>query len=361
MAEPPRPPAASGEPDRLPRFRLDVGDRPHHAFERWREAVAPVFVADLAADRRPQDFAIGFQATHFGPLVLGETRSIAQTFVRDAATVARSAVDHLMIQLYLDGETAIATDRGADRFRVRAGELWAFDMTRPLATATSDFANVTLAVPRLLLDPLVSDVDALHGARPAPGSALTGLLADHVRALAHRAPDMTMREATAAADATIHLVAACFGATAEARAAAGPGIAAAALGRLRRSIEANLGDPDLGPDWLTRRHGLSRARLYRLFEPFGGVAGYIRDRRLRRCFLDIARGDPRDGRIAEIAYRWGFRDATSFSRAFRARFRIAPSDLRAGGTAAATLFGAEAGEITDTRLLDRWMRDLMRV
>ncbi|MGT2493518.1 hypothetical protein ACU4GD_31100 [Cupriavidus basilensis] len=50
---------------------------------------------------------------------------------------------------------------------------------------------------------------------------------------------------------------------------------------MRRHVEANLHDPDLSPDSVLASLHLSRASVYRLFEHEGGLAAYIRSRRLR--------------------------------------------------------------------------------
>ena len=57
-------------------------------------------------------------------------------------------------------------------------------------------------------------------------------------------------------------------------------IATVLIERARRFAQANLFDRDLGSPMMQRELGLSRARLYRLFEPFGGVSHYIQHRRL---------------------------------------------------------------------------------
>ncbi len=51
---------------------------------------------------------------------------------------------------------------------------------------------------------------------------------------------------------------------------------------------------------------------------------HIWRRRLEQCAKDLC--DPRRAgeRIAEIAFRWGFGDASHFSRAFRQQFGCAP-------------------------------------
>ncbi len=341
----------------LPRFALASEGLPAEvAFEQWRETVAPVFETALADPSAIDEFGVAFEAFHFGPLVLGRTRGRGtQIFERSTPTVARSGVDHILVQAYVAGGNHV-TAEGAE-FAVVPGDVWLFDLARTVRTATRDFTNISLAVPRALIEPLVVDGDALHGLRLGGDTALGGLLYDHIRGLDVRAPRMTLREASSVAESTVHLVAGCVGPVAEARDATEAGMASALLARLRRDIDAKLGEPDLGPDLLMRRHGLSRARLYRLFEPLGGVADYIRRRRLRRCFLDLAAPDRRDVRITEIAQRWGFGNEAVFSRAFRARFGMTASDVRRLGVQGlAAAFGRDAAARPP---LEQWMHELM--
>jgi len=78
--------------------------------------------------------------------------------------------------------------------------------------------------------------------------------------------------------------------------------------------------------------GVSRSRLYRLFEPLGGVAQYIQSRRLAK--IRAALLDPRDRRlISDLAYTHGFVSAAHFSRCFRRHFGCAPGDIRGGAGA----------------------------
>ena len=77
----------------------------------------------------------------------------------------------------------------------------------------------------------------------------------------------------------------------------------------------------------------SRSALYRLFRESGGIARYIREQRLRRCFGDLADGSGH-AQVAQVAYRWGFTDAAHFSRLFRQRFGCTPSETQERATAA---------------------------
>jgi AraC-like DNA-binding protein len=61
----------------------------------------------------------------------------------------------------------------------------------------------------------------------------------------------------------------------------------------------------------------------------GGVERYLRERRLGRCFAELAAADPATARIGKIAERWGFLDPSHFNRLFKQHFGLRPSDVMA--------------------------------
>ena len=99
--------------------------------------------------------------------------------------------------------------------------------------------------------------------------------------------------------------------------------------RVRRFVDSNLGSTKLDTAMIARAFGLSRASLYRLFEPCGGVATYLRKARLSRARRLLASPQLADHRIADIAHQAGFRSATVFNRLFRSEFGATPSEARA--------------------------------
>jgi AraC-like DNA-binding protein len=101
-------------------------------------------------------------------------------------------------------------------------------------------------------------------------------------------------------------------------------------------VQDNLRNPALDVPFILRCLGVSRSRLYRLFEASGGIMHYIQKRRLVAAHKVLA--DPLNGRrIFEVADEFCFNDAAEFSRAFRREFGYAPSDLRAGNCGASSL------------------------
>lgn len=92
-------------------------------------------------------------------------------------------------------------------------------------------------------------------------------------------------------------------------------------------IEQRVDDWRLSVDMILKNFGVSRASLYRMFEPRGGVRQYISDRRLLRAILDISARPLRRGHIAAAAERWGFSSDANFNRAVRGAFGVTPGTL----------------------------------
>lgn len=170
------------------------------------------------------------------------------------------------------------------------------------------------------------------------------LLAEYLFLLDRSLSQLQTDEIPYLVEATRSLVAACLAPTRDLLAEARGPIDATLLGRARRLIDGKLASPGLTSDTLCAELGVSRSRLYRLFEPLGGIASYIRRQRLLRIRAALA--DSMDGRsISRIAGQWGFVDASAFSRTFRHEFGISPKEARNIGWASGGLaIGRESPE-----------------
>ena len=262
-------------------------------------------------------------------------------FSRSAARARRDGVDHYTLLFTEQGRWDARAD-GPDQ-RVEDGELCLLDLARPLDSRTGTVSSLCLLIPRPRLDALLP-AGNWHGAMPR-GAAGT-LLREYLRALAPRLAAMSVAEAREVEQATLHLVAAALAPSAVGLARDAPAVAAGLLATARERIEARLADPTLSPDSLAAELGLSRASLYRLFAPMGGVGAFIQGRRLARVRARLA--DPRPlRRLADIAFGCGFASESHFSRAFRSRFGQTPREARAEA-----LHGPDLAAITDYH---RWV------
>ncbi len=296
--------------------------------EAWRQAVSTVF--DLEGVD-PAAFDCGMRSWNLGPVVLGEFWSTGNRFVRSKAKIAGSGLDHYVVQLLTRGRSTVKS--GAPEGDWPVGSVRILDMTRPLETEAAGFANLSLVVPRTALEPLVSAPADLHGLVLALGSSPGIILSGFMRTLADRADHLDLTEAEAMGQGAAALVASCFGPSALGRDTGRASGAVVNRALIQGFIEARLGDPNLGAAAICAHFGLSRATLYRLFEPLGGVNAYMRTRRLNRAYQELRRAANGQTRVSAIARDLGFQSIASFSRDFRARFGVAPLEARRAAAA----------------------------
>lgn|GEM_PF-984759 len=102
----------------------------------------------------------------------------------------------------------------------------------------------------------------------------------------------------------------------------------ATLQRIRVHVCDNLDDPDLGPAKVADAMGITVGYLHKIFLASGTtLMKYVLSERLERCRTDIAQLE-KSRSLSQIAYSWGFNDASHFSRSFRNRFGISPTEYR---------------------------------
>ncbi|SMH28675.1 helix-turn-helix domain-containing protein [Azospirillum agricola] len=309
-----------------PVLRFDsAGMAPEEGFWLWRDQMSPIFEISV-----PDRDAVGafhgvLETYHMGSVLLGRCASVTQSFERSRPIIARSGIDHYLVQFQHRGDSR--GRMGAREVDVRTGDVCILDLAQTVSTVDHDIDTLTLCLPREMLAPLVVDPDALHGLVLPGRSPLGAMLAGHVRSLHRVASTLSAREALSVARGAAAFVAGCLGPTVDALDLVRPEMQASRVRAIKRHIDSHLGDPQLDAARIAEAFRMSRPTLYRLFEPMGGVAAYILQRRLARSLADLMAHRPQ--RIADIARRWGFSSETAFSRAFRAAFGMAPRDARA--------------------------------
>ena len=340
-------------------FKLSLGVTRgnKHDFELWRWGVSPMFAMDARDRAARAAFTLSATSYQFADVALASVTSSATQYERTNATIARSGIDTIAVLLYLAG--GFSLDVEGREIEVTAGDICILDMTRRSRLRTPDYTQLSIVLPRAMLEPLLPNLDLLHGMVLPRGTSLNTLLAGHLRALYSEAPSLRNGDGRSAAQGTAALIAAFAGSSANGHKRAAQAIAAASLQAARRTIETCIADPILGPDFLARQLGVSRAKLYRMFEPLGGVRNYIQQRRLTRAYQTIC--DPANARerVSAISARYGFTNDSVFSRAFRDAYGMSPSDMRA--TAQAGYADAIDAPLTDDGsywAVNRWLLGL---
>jgi AraC-like DNA-binding protein len=320
----------------------------------WQTLVEPLVAVRLPGGGSPGD---GFPADHtawnLGGMLLVQQSVPAHSYIRSAARLRFTSIDHWYLALPHSGRTWTEVDG-----RVAEGHPGSVEfrsLAHPFRGRATDSAGVYLYLPRDRFARFAAILDAKNN------SILTGnfatLLNDFVTGVVERLRSLTAEDLPRIVQATSDLITA--GLTPSS--VGGDGATAqlsnlAVMERARRYVQSNLTVGDLTPDSMARALGISRTRLFQLFEPNGGVLHYIQKRRLMAAHEAL--GDPKDERlIVDIAEAYGFSSAANFSRAFSKEFGYSPREAR-NALASSRLADASSHAGRGTSTFEDWLKTL---
>ncbi|MEM7730039.1 MAG: helix-turn-helix domain-containing protein [Pseudomonadota bacterium] len=333
---------------------------PELRFDAWRESIGVMFDTRIDPSIRAQDFDARVESVLLDGLMLTRVRSGGQKFDRRPDRIMADSIDHYMVQVFRGGQVDMTV--GSKQVTGQTGAMVGFDLGTILDSENSEFDVVTAIIPRRRLEPHLRNSASLHGQVLDPSRGAARLAADYLETLCAIGPDMTEDEAIPASDALVILLAAAFNQVPSSESDPPDWADHALLIRVKAEIAARLGDSALSAARLAGILGLSRSRLYKLFEPHGGVMHIVREMRLRRALNDLVTPRGQRYQISEIAYRWGFTGPAQFARAFRNRYGCSPKEARREGLAVAarrhsTMLADGTADIGD-RKYETWIETL---
>jgi AraC-like DNA-binding protein len=331
--------------------------KPAQRFAVWRESIGSIFdVRPCAATPDGAAFNARLDSCLLGrQLLLSRCETRAQIFERGELRRSRDQLDYYLVQTHLQGSQEV--HQGSRGGVVEAGDLMVIDLAERHRAVTTDFVHLSLVIPRPLLAPLLLQPDSQAGRILKRDRPLTRLMVEYLRTLQSLAHGLTPQQELSCLEPTLTLLATVLNEdVGEAGAAAA---APALLTRVKREIEQCLRSNFTVLD-LCRRLGISRTVLYRLFEEQGGVRAYVQERRLRRCAEALLSPLQAHRRIYEIAYEWGFSNEAHFSRAFRQRFGLSPSEARSAGLPGQVPPPEATAEPVGDRYYERWLAETLR-
>jgi AraC-like DNA-binding protein len=296
----------------------------HHALD---DTIGPLELSTDRLDGRDRIRAGGIGALH----VVDLTTSRPGVAVLTAKGVRASDPELCKIDALVRGHGVVEQD--GRQARLQAGDLVFVDLSRPVQWAMSSMRVVAVVFPRALLPLRREDTAALTGTRIAGDRGVAALVSSLARELADHLDDEDAAGGMRTGTAVLDLVAAGLTSRLDRHNAVAPDIfRRSLLVRVQAFIEERLADPELSPGMIASAHHVSVRYLYRLFEDEGvSVAAWIRRRRLERCRRDLLDPALRRLQVRAIGARWGMRDATQFSRAFRRAYGVPPGEYRALG------------------------------
>ncbi len=238
---------------------------------------------------------------------------------------------HMVLYMVLEGRVTSVYD-GLIQEHV-PGDIVVVDYSLPYVSQTSGYEGIALTFDKTSAPSGLQN--GAHGLVLTANENAGAMLGTQIKSLAEHIGGLSIDQSQAAVDGILHFAAAAFTApgTRERRDKRSLFQGASSTARQR------LSDPDFGPDELAAALCVSRSKLFRLFEPHGGVRRWMLAERLRGSLQSIVQSTP-DTKIAAIARSHGFRSEAHFSRAFQKRYQVSPSSVRtlARDTVGTTLY-----------------------
>jgi AraC-like DNA-binding protein len=316
-------------------------------------------LCDVSTLGAPDDFSVRSKIIAVDQAPLIDARVGAVQYDRTPRHIARGGIDYYHVGLCVDGEMTYTAGRRS--VTVREGDLCLIDTAQPACTVltagrnSKRSRNIALTLPRSSLAPLLAAPDGVTGSLISRDSRHGRLLAEHFWAICKNGGATGLGAAMPGSNALAALVADAVGSARNAEVTVDRANRDLLLASIKRHIDANLQTKAISVEQLCRNFKLSRATLYRLFEPEGGLWRYVQDQKLNRAFARLASPAAAHTRIIDLAVDLHFASDTTFVRAFRRRFGITPGEVRDLSALNAGLLLRDGAEMPESLL---WLKRL---
>jgi len=295
---------------------------PRDQFDAWRTWFSPVF--DISRTRDERCFIAENKVWDLGGLLVSRVSAPSVRVLRARSNLRRAPIDHWVLSYCRHGSTGIRTKASSLLASSGVPYLWSFGDESESERTEVD--RIQILLPRDTHGEMASVLDASTGS--VLNSAWGRLLGEYIMLLDRWLPHLDAGELPPMTAAVRSMVFACVAPSADRIALANGEIGRVNLERARQAVRGNLKSPSLSPSSLGAIVGISRSALYRLFEHIGGVGQYIQQQRLLAAYSALS--DPANRQsIQSVSASFCFKDASTFSRAFKREFGQSPSDVRA--------------------------------
>ncbi len=296
-------------------------------FSAFREIVAAAFMPWFMEHKSDQDFnaRIVRLSGEFGSL--SRTKMTPLLGMRNKSEISKSPEGSLYANYVISGRLVVTQNDVT--VTAEKGDLVLYDSTLPvkhLKLGDASFEDLAFCIPKERIgrtdktfdNLLVSKVDIIPP------------LASCFAFLSHNISSAQPEELAALGGACAALLPISGGRSHEFRP---DGIAEDASNHyareLVRFIDARIADAELCPSMAADNLGISVRYVHKQFAMLGTTfSSYVTSRRLERISHDLISGVGANPPISVLAYRWGFRDLSTFIRCFKRKFGCSPREYR---------------------------------
>lgn len=312
-------------------FHLDVCDTEFYpvqeAFTAFREAIAGAFMPWRAERNSNSHFNARLATFSTDVGSFGRTRMLPITGLRDESELSNSPDRCLYANYVLSGQLVV--EQGDVIATANAGDLVIFDSTLPtkhIKVGDSVFEDLSFSLSKEKLgntDQIFRNVVIPHGKVLPP---LVGCFAFLSQNILSACPEELL--AIGSACASLLPIATSFGID-EHRHDVHNNAPSRYDRELIRFIDNHIADETLTPRAAAEHLGISLRYVHKRFAAFGTTfSSYVTWKRLEYVSRDLISDAGMKHPIFAIALRWGFKELSTFARAFKKEFGCTPSEYR---------------------------------
>ncbi|MQA26027.1 MAG: helix-turn-helix domain-containing protein [Micromonosporaceae bacterium] len=245
---------------------------------------------------------------------------------RSNTELARTQDEYISVLISMAGkQTVTQNDTTAT---LQSGDVVVWESAKPAEFRIWEpVVKRSLFVPRPALQEISGRHGGANGVTLQSGTAALRFFIDYLAAITCTIPHLPLSALPAVRNATLELLLGAFRADTPIDSA---DLTAARRAIIERYIDRHLLSDQLTPSAIATAHNVSVRTLQRTFSDTGeSLSDVIRRRRLARAREDILSGDHT---ISLVAHRWGFADASHFTKAFKAHYGTTPREYKQGMT-----------------------------
>lgn len=303
--------------------KVEVSGRSRH----WHETIARTYFPLDLTFQRPEAFNGELSCWALGDVSLSLLTSDALLYRRLPKHFREPGPEEFLVTLPAKSELRFA--QGGKEVRANPGAFFIERSHEPYEFSHAEPADLwVMKLSKEMLGGRVRAPDRFCSLQFDATNGANGLFVDMVHLIPARYDSMTEETRSIVGQQLVDLLALAIRSDERVLTSGSSTVRAAHLARIEGFVRRHIDDPDLGPDEVAAGCGISVRYLHELLRDTNTTLGqWIRDTRLQAAMEDLK--NPADRRaIGEIAYARGFTDQAQFSRAFRARFGVAPKEAR---------------------------------
>ena len=303
---------------------------PSEAFSFFREVICSIFMPWSPEFKSEDAFEGRVKGSVFGDKSIARINISPLVAVRNVTSVANSTVDGFYANFVLSGEAHV--EQAGHSSIARQGDLVVYDTARPVVMSSrSDlrYEDIAFLIPKRCFSH-IPDAEDHFGNIVVERRRLISPLYSNLMFLAQNMQSMSKDELISLYDSFVSLLPLAVSCNGKLR---DDGMDAAQGNCLWQEIkdflDRNLAEPELSPATAAQHFEISVRYVHKLFARNGTTFGaYIAAKRLDNIRDDLISPTCRNLPISSLAFRWGFRDLSSFNRAFKRHFDCNPRHYR---------------------------------